>query len=205
MAAEMSTRATAGLRTDQVRIAAIDHPVLTDRRDEAVQGVSARTATGCWNEHRIGGVAVMPGTAHLEVRPRGGDGAGRPPRRRRRGGAGRLSFLEPLAVPDGATARYRVTMDADGDFQILGGPGRPLAEFRGRWVERGDPAAVDVEAIRARCRPVLGEPPDRGGDLRRRWDACARRTPGRARTWRSSRRRPRPPRTWTAGCFTRRS
>lgn len=155
MAAEIATRATAHLRPDQIGTVTLKHPVLTGRRGEdTVYGVLGPDSHWVLEEHRIGGVAVMPGTAHLEcaraaltyLAPGPGDGAVVE--------LSELSFLEPLAVPDGGTTQYRVTRDEDGDFQIQDGPGRMLAEFRGRWVERHDPPAVDVAAIRDRCRPV---------------------------------------------------
>lgn len=156
MAAEIATRATAHLRPDQSANAAINHPVLTGRREESIFGVVGPDSHWVLDEHRIGGVAVMPGTAHLEcalaavtylVPKPGGDAVVE---------LSELSFLEPLAVPDGGTTRYRVTKDEDGDFQVQDGSGHMLAEFRGRWVERQEPEPVDVGEIRARCRPVAG-------------------------------------------------
>jgi acyl transferase domain-containing protein/acyl carrier protein len=181
MAAEIATRATAHLRPDQSANAPINHPVLTARREEMIQGVIGPDSHWVLDEHRIGGVSVMPGTAHLEcaraavsylVQNPGGDAVVE---------LSELSFLEPLGVPDGGTARYRVTMDEDGDFQIQDGPGRMLAEYRGRWVEPRESAAVDVNAIKSRCRLVpAGRPVSEGHrtgvvTYGTRWD-CLRET-----------------------------
>jgi phthiocerol/phenolphthiocerol synthesis type-I polyketide synthase E len=156
MAAEMSTRATAGIRADQSPIASIAHPILTSRRDESVVGVVGPESHWVLDEHRIGGVSVMPGTAHLECARAALTSLVASPGDEAVVEIDELSFLEPLAVPDGGVARYRVTRDADGDFQIQDGTGRMLAEFRARWVDRQDPPVVDVAAIRERCRPVTG-------------------------------------------------
>lgn len=156
MAAEISTRATATLRPHALLSAALAHPVLTARREESVHGVIGPDSHWVLDEHRIGGVSVMPGTAHLECARAAVTALVASPAERAVVELRELSFLQPLAVPDGGTTRYSVTRDGDGDFQVQDGSGRLLAEFRGGWVERQEPAPVDVAAIRARCRPVSG-------------------------------------------------
>jgi len=181
MAAEVSARGIASLRPEESTNAPTQHPIVTTRREETLQGEVGPESHWVLDEHRIGGVAVMPGTAHLDcaraavsylVPSPGGDMVVE---------LSELSFLEPLGVPDGTTARYRVTRDEDGDFQIQDGPGRMLAEFRGGWVERRESAAVDVEAIKSRCRLApAGRPVSEGHrtgvvTYGTRWD-CLRET-----------------------------
>ncbi|MEJ3749166.1 beta-ketoacyl synthase N-terminal-like domain-containing protein [Actinomycetes bacterium KLBMP 9797] len=170
MAAEVATRATALVRASESALATLTHPILTGRRDDTLSGVVGPDSHWVLDEHRIGGVAVLPGTAHLDCAREAvshlvpSDGLVE---------LRELSFLEPLAVPDGTTGRYRVVQDADGDFRILSGDGRVHAEFRGGCVAAGEPSTVDVAAIRARCRPVHGTRRSTVVSYGDRWD-CLR-------------------------------
>ena len=173
MAAETSTRAIATLRADEVMVATVGHPILTARREESIHGVVGPDSHWVLDEHRIGGIPVMPGTAHLECAreavtylvPNSVDHAVVE--------LSELSFLEPLAVSDGSTTRYQVVTDNDGDFRILNGRGRVLAEFRGRWVDDPNPTKVDIAEIRARCRPASENRRSSVVDYGARWD-CLR-------------------------------
>jgi acyl carrier protein len=157
---------------------ALDHPILTGRGDGWVHGTIGPDSHWVLDEHRIGGVAVVPGTAHLEcareavARLLPGPGAGGPVELRD------VSFLEPLAVPDGTTCRYRVDLGADGEFHIASGQGedrRVHAEFHGTWAEPDTSSPVDVAAIRARCRPRSGSHRTGVVSYGSRWD-CLRET-----------------------------
>jgi acyl transferase domain-containing protein/acyl carrier protein len=108
---------------------AVDHPLL-ERVEVAEDGEAVYTAelspARHWvlDEHRIGGVAVLPGTTYLELARAAFQ---------HRGGPGPVElldvdFLAPLAVPDGESRRLRLLL-GPGDrpeFRILSQPsGRP--------------------------------------------------------------------------------
>ncbi|MFL6128579.1 MAG: SDR family NAD(P)-dependent oxidoreductase [Mycobacteriales bacterium] len=126
----------------------LDHPLLTGRRPDGTC-VGTLSAAGSWvlDEHRIAGVPVLPGTAHLEcLRAAGGSG-----------GTGTVelrdvAFVAPLSVPDGAEAELRVEPLGGGGFRLVTGT---VLHSRGsaRPVRADEPPAVDLAAIRSRCRP----------------------------------------------------
>ncbi|MFI7282045.1 SDR family NAD(P)-dependent oxidoreductase [Micromonospora chersina] len=103
----------------------VDHPVLTTKvagpEGTVLHGLVSAATHWLLDEHRIGGVPVVPGTAHLEsVRaavtaalPAPGPDAAVELRD--------VVFLEPFSVPDGTVAQYRVelTPAEDGvDFTV---------------------------------------------------------------------------------------
>jgi acyl transferase domain-containing protein len=176
MAAEMSARATAQLRPAAAPVAALDHPVLTGRRDEAVYGTIGPDSHWVLDQHRIGGVAVMPGTAHIECAREAVTHLLPAPEKSALMELREVSFLEPLTVPDGGASRYQVVLAEDGDFQITSETGaerRVHAEFRVRWVEPEPVPAVNVAAVRERCRPVSGSRRSSVVTYGSRWD-CLR-------------------------------
>ncbi|MFF0370069.1 SDR family NAD(P)-dependent oxidoreductase [Micromonospora sp. NPDC005087] len=151
----VETAAPAGFRAagrDTVT-SPVDHPVLTTKvtgpAETVLHGLVSASTHWLLDEHRIGGVPVVPGTAHLEsVRaavasalPAPGPGAAVELRD--------VVFLEPFAVPDGTVAQYRVELtradDGGTDFAVrsLAG-GRLRTHVRGAagWTDEPAPPAV---------------------------------------------------------------
>ncbi|SIM62595.1 type I polyketide synthase [Micromonospora cremea] len=147
----VETAAPAGFRAagrDTVT-SAVDHPVLTTKvtgpAETVLHGLVSASTHWLLDEHRIGGVPVVPGTAHLEsVRaavavalPAPGPGAAVELRD--------VVFLEPFAVPDGTVAQYRVELtpadDGGTDFAV-----RSLADGRLRTHVRGAAGWTDEPA-----------------------------------------------------------
>ncbi|TDV43151.1 type I polyketide synthase [Actinophytocola oryzae] len=163
MAAE--TAAPAGFRalTQEGAARALDHPVLT----AVVEGAAHTVARGLvsasthWllDEHRIGGVPVVPGTGHLEC-ARAATAAIMP------GPVGAalelrdMAFLEPFAVPEGGLAQYQVvasTVDEELELEIqsvAAGVTRTHARGSAGWTTDEPAADLDVNGIIARCRRV---------------------------------------------------
>ncbi|MEU8188791.1 SDR family NAD(P)-dependent oxidoreductase, partial [Micromonospora carbonacea] len=164
MAAEST--APAGFRAvarDAVT-ATVDHPVLTTRvtgpEGTVLHGLVSAATHWLLDEHRIGGVPVVPGTAHLEsvraavaaaVAAPGPDAAVE---------LRDVVFLEPFSVPDGTTAQYRVALTAaeDGATEFVvqslaAGVLRTHVRGAAGWTTEPAPA-VDVAAVAARSRRV---------------------------------------------------
>ncbi|MFC0506980.1 type I polyketide synthase [Micromonospora costi] len=134
----------------------VDHPVLTTRvtgpDGTVVHGLVSAATHWVLDEHRIGGVPVVPGTAHLEsVRAAVAAAVPAP--------AGDavvelrdVVFLEPFAVPDGTVAQYRVelTPTEDGvDFAVRSlAAGQERTHVRGAagWTVEPAPPAREVAA-----------------------------------------------------------
>ncbi|WP_328853115.1 SDR family NAD(P)-dependent oxidoreductase [Micromonospora globbae] len=132
----------------------VDHPVLTTRvtgpEGTVLHGLVSATTHWVLDEHRIGGVPVVPGTAHLEsVRaavvaalPAPGPDAAVELRD--------VVFLEPFAVPEGAIAQYRVELtptDDGTDFAVrslAGGQLRTHVRGAAGWVDEPAPPAREV-------------------------------------------------------------
>jgi acyl carrier protein len=144
----------------------VNHPVLTTRAGTQCHGVVSSATHWVLDEHRIGGVPVVPGTGHLEtvraavvaVLPSpGGDHVVE---------LRDVVFLEPFSVPEGTVAEYRVALGEaaeDGtDFEVTGSAGgRTRTHVRGTagWtrVEATTPTTVDIAAVRERCTPLDAE------------------------------------------------
>ncbi len=139
----------------------VDHPLITARYDGDgdVLGWCSGTisASTHWvlDDHRIGGVPVLPGTGLLEaVRCAAQAVAPRP---------GRVielrdvAFIEPLSVPDGVSAELRVafTPDADGlSFEVTSmtrGAFRTHAQGSVGWLDEPPARQADLAAIAERC------------------------------------------------------
>ncbi|MGR6319144.1 SDR family NAD(P)-dependent oxidoreductase [Micromonospora soli] len=137
----------------------VDHPVLTTKvagpDGTVLHGLVSASTHWLLDEHRIGGVPVVPGTAHLEsVRaavvaalPSPGPDAAVELRD--------VVFLEPFSVPDGTVAQYRVelTPTDDGvDFTVASlAVGQLRTHVRGAagWtVEPAPPAGTPTVAGR---------------------------------------------------------
>ncbi|WP_229402068.1 type I polyketide synthase [Micromonospora okii] len=144
---------------------AVDHPVLatkvTGPEGTVLHGLVSAATHWLLDEHRIGGVPVVPGTAHLEsVRaavaaavPAPGPDAAVELRD--------VVFLEPFAVPEGAVAQYRVTLTAaeDGGTEFVvqsltAGVTRTHVRGAAGWTVEPTPPPVDVAAVAARSRRV---------------------------------------------------
>ncbi|MFG2104547.1 SDR family NAD(P)-dependent oxidoreductase [Micromonospora echinaurantiaca] len=156
----VETNAPAGFRAagrDTVTTP-VEHPVLTTKvtgpDGTVLHGLVSATTHWLLDEHRIGGVPVVPGTAHLEsVRaavaaalPAPAEGACVELRD--------VVFLEPFSVPDGTVAQYRVelTPSEDGaDFAV-----RSLAAGQTRTHVRGSAGWTVEPAPPARQPAVAG-------------------------------------------------
>lgn len=150
---------------------AVSHPLLTSRRGDGrggtvCSGVISARSHWVLAEHRIAGVPVLPGTAHIEaVRQAVVEAVPAP--RQAPGPVVTLrdvTFLAPMNVPDGASAQLEValTPTADGaDFSLtsrLDGTARLHTRGAAGWADPGPPATVDIPVLRARLRPVeVGE------------------------------------------------
>ncbi|WP_412538008.1 beta-ketoacyl synthase N-terminal-like domain-containing protein [Longispora sp. K20-0274] len=123
------------------------------------------------DEHRIAGVPVVPGTAHLEF-VRGALAAGAPADHVVQ--LRDVAFLEPMSVPDGETAEYRVEL-VDDEFRVIGRrAGKDTTHVTGTGGTVPAPAAhLDVPGIRARTRRITRPEGDRVSLLSfgPRWDS----------------------------------
>jgi phthiocerol/phenolphthiocerol synthesis type-I polyketide synthase E len=164
MAAEIEAPAAFRDLQRGTRQEAIGHPLLDVARvgDEGHQVTCVTTvaADTHWilDEHRIAGVPVMPGTGYLEMVRAAFARAqtGRPVELHD------VVFLAPLAVPDGTSCEIRVVLDDavdGGEFRVESRAGevrREHARGYARWAAGARPAAVDLDAVRARC-PAVDE------------------------------------------------
>ncbi|MPZ79311.1 MAG: SDR family oxidoreductase [Actinophytocola sp.] len=171
MAAETAAPAAFRALTHDGTSRSLDHPVLTtvtETRTESAEHTVARglvSAGTHWllDEHRIGGVPVVPGTAHLEC-ARAATAAilPGPP-----GGAVELrdvAFLEPFSVPDGTLAQYQVVTSrsegsADDGLEleiqsVAAGATRTHVRGSAGWTTEAPGADLDVNGIIARCRRI---------------------------------------------------
>ncbi|MFC0032420.1 SDR family NAD(P)-dependent oxidoreductase [Micromonospora chaiyaphumensis] len=105
--------------------APVDHPVLTTRvtgpDGTVLHGLVSAGTHWLLDEHRIGGVPVVPGTAHLESVRAAVTAALPAPAPDAAVELRDVVFLEPFSVPDGTVAQYRVelTPSEDGvDFTV---------------------------------------------------------------------------------------
>ncbi|TDP89069.1 type I polyketide synthase [Labedaea rhizosphaerae] len=151
MAAEVSAPSTVRSVREQA-LGPVEHPILTTRTASGCHGVVSAASHWVLDEHRIDGVPVVPGTAHLET-VRAAVAAVLPAP-----GADHVVelrdvvFLEPFAVPEGATAEYRVEFDGP-EFTVTSrSAGVSKTHVRGTagWVPDTTPSTVDIAAIAAR-------------------------------------------------------
>jgi acyl transferase domain-containing protein/acyl carrier protein len=163
MAAETAAPAAFRALTHDGASRSLDHPVLTTVVEGAehtvVRGLVSAGTHWLLDEHRIGGVPVVPGTAHLEC-ARAATAAVLP------GPAGAalelrdVAFLEPFAVPDGTLAQYQVVATtADGELElevqsVAAGTTRTHVRGSAGWTADAPGADLDVNGIIARCRRI---------------------------------------------------
>ena len=145
------------------KLIAVDHPMLTRRYagEGDNPGWSAGTLSPAthWvlNDHRIAGLPVLPGTGHLEAVRRAVEEVYPAPSPRHVVELRDVVFVEPMSVPEGASAELRVvlTNGAEGiEFQAVslsGGVRRVHAQGTAAWVDPGPAPVVDIDEIRARC------------------------------------------------------
>ncbi|HWM01615.1 MAG TPA: SDR family NAD(P)-dependent oxidoreductase [Actinophytocola sp.] len=140
------------------RTSAVDHPVLTTRHagvdgPDWCSGIVSPGTHWFLDEHRTEGVAIVPGTAHLESlrQALAATVAAQP---------GRVVelrdvvFAEPMPVADDGSAEIRVRFDAAGLAEVTsvaGGISRLHARGSASWVEPDPPRKVDLDEVRARC------------------------------------------------------
>ncbi|MGK5739883.1 SDR family NAD(P)-dependent oxidoreductase [Micromonospora sp. URMC 103] len=152
----VETDAPAGFRAAgrDTTTTAVDHPVLTTHvsgpEGTVLHGLVSAATHWVLDEHRIGGVPVVPGTAHLESVRAAVAAAVPAPAPDAVVELRDVVFLEPFAVPDGAVAQYRVelTPTEDGvDFTVrslAGGQSRTHVRGAAGWSVEPAPAAVEV-------------------------------------------------------------
>ncbi|MBB5958242.1 acyl transferase domain-containing protein/acyl carrier protein [Saccharothrix tamanrassetensis] len=131
----------------------VDHPLLGSRGESACWGVISPESQWLLDEHRIAGVGVVPGTGHLENAratvarcvPAPDDDAVVE--------LTDVAFLEPLSVPDGSAAEYRVGLDGT-EFTVTSlrdGVRREHVRGSGGWTRPSTVDALDLDAVKARC------------------------------------------------------
>jgi NAD(P)-dependent dehydrogenase (short-subunit alcohol dehydrogenase family)/acyl carrier protein len=134
------------------------HPLVTEIRrgmDGTTTGIGTLHPTH-WvlDEHRIGGVPVLPGTAQLEaIRATAAAGVDGPVE------LTDVLFVEPLQVPDGSTAELRVAIGprTDGSAQAtLTSGATTYCRATVAW-PTPERTRLDLDTVRARCtaRPEL--------------------------------------------------
>lgn len=163
MAAEVAAPSAFRALQRGERLRSLVHPVLTGMSTEEVEGplwcrgVVSPASHWVLADHRILGVPVLPGTAYLELVRAALAAAVDPPSGHHLAELRDVVFVEPLAVPDGASAELRVVLGpgVDGlDFEVVsmaGGASRAHARGTVAWSEPRPAAPADVAAIRARC------------------------------------------------------
>lgn len=140
--------------------APMDHPILThvhhpeDGSTSWCSGIVSPKRHWLLDEHRVSGLAVMPGFGHLEaVRaaavvclPRTGETAVLRLRD--------IAFVKPLALPDDGAAELQVRFTASGDFtvsSVVRGQTSVHAQGNAAWEAAPPVAAHDPQAVLARC------------------------------------------------------
>jgi len=171
MAAEAGTgepTAGAGEPTAGTGGEPIGHPILGTRlvgQDGLVTCAGTVSPDTQWllDEHRVAGVPVLPGTAHLELAGTAVRTAAPPDGRAME--LRDVTFDQPLAVTTGGVAEVRVQVaPGPGDtaqFQVRSGAGetgRVHARGSAGWVDPGPPPRHDLAVIQDRCPPA--EPAD---------------------------------------------
>jgi acyl transferase domain-containing protein/aryl carrier-like protein len=180
-AAELARRIRLGIEEGE----AVEHPVFAERhtrRDGAVELNGSLDARHDWvvDEHRVNGVAVLPGTGHLDlllsaVALAGLDGAG----------IRDVVLFDPLVVADDATVSVRVTVaepDARGlrtvRLESDRGHGHAWHVHSEAEVAPGAAARprqpIDLAAVENRCGLDGPDPlasPRRHAQLGSRWDS----------------------------------
>jgi len=150
----MLAEAVAWPASQPERRSRLDHPLLTacvsSGGSHRCYGKVSASSHWVLDEHRIGGVPVLPGTAHLEAVRAAVSHADQAAS----AGSGvvlrDVVFLEPLRVPD--AAELSVQFDGE-DFRLTSG-GRTFSVGSASTGEPGPGQTVDLAAIRARCRPA---------------------------------------------------
>ncbi|SCL28072.1 Acyl transferase domain-containing protein [Micromonospora pallida] len=142
----------------------VDHPVLTTRvttgTETVLHGLVSATTHWLLDEHRIGGVPVVPGTAHLEAVRAAVVAAVPAPAGDALVELRDVVFLEPFSVPDGTVAQYRVELtgtDEGVDFAVRSlAAGELRTHVRGSagWTTEPAPAARDLAPVTAACRRI---------------------------------------------------
>ncbi|TDC38952.1 SDR family NAD(P)-dependent oxidoreductase [Micromonospora sp. 15K316] len=132
----------------------VDHPVLTTRvtgpDGTVLHGLVSAATHWLLDEHRIGGVPVVPGTAHLESVRAAVAAAVPAPAAEAVVELRDVVFLEPFAVPDGTLAQYRVELTPTGegvDFTVrslAGGQSRTHVHGSAAWTTEPAPPAREA-------------------------------------------------------------
>jgi acyl carrier protein len=141
----------------------LDHPVLTTvveaGEHTVARGLVSAGTHWLLDEHRIGGVPVVPGTGHLEC-ARAATAAILPAPAGAALELRDMAFLEPFAVPDGALAQYQVvTTPSDDGLEleiqsVAAGVTRSHVRGSAGWTADAPGADLDVNGVIARCRRV---------------------------------------------------
>ncbi|PZF95305.1 type I polyketide synthase, partial [Micromonospora deserti] len=156
----VETAAPAGFRAAgrDTATTPVDHPVLTTKvtgpEGTVLHGLVSAATHWLLDEHRIGGVPVVPGTAHLESVRAAVAAVVPAPTADAAVELRDVVFLEPFSVPDGTVAQYRVELtDTDDgvDFMV-----RSLAAGQLRTHVRGAAGWTAEPATAARELTVAG-------------------------------------------------
>ncbi|AWW42204.1 type I polyketide synthase [Streptomyces cadmiisoli] len=166
---DASGAATASAAAGRSGAVPITHPVLTELvpasgGDPAYcRGTVSAAQHWLLDEHRIGGVPVVPGTGQLEL-VRAAVAAWRPaPDGESELELSDVAFTEPITVADGTRTEVRVALrpDADGvEFTVSSVHGETVrTHTRGHaaWVRPDSTAPLDLAAVRGRCAESAAE------------------------------------------------
>ncbi|GGS45867.1 hypothetical protein GCM10010156_00640 [Planobispora rosea] len=142
----------------------VDHPVVRGRTRDRASGPLAADTHWVLDEHRIGGVPVLPATGQLEcaraafaaVVPAPGEGHAVELRD--------VVFLAPLAVPDGTTTELTVAFTDGSAFEVRAGE-RLHTQGAAAWVRPAPAPAVDVAALKAAMTPETAQDDEYTGVL----------------------------------------
>jgi acyl transferase domain-containing protein len=151
---------------------AVDHPMLTSRRDTddgrvVLRGLLSPATSWILAEHRVDGIPALPGTAYLELAVTALREAVPPPPGEPAIELEDVTFTTPLIVPPEGSVELEVTVtpgpDGSGSttFQVASwSGGTTLVHARGsaRWVDAGPAPRHDLAAVRARCVPAADRP-----------------------------------------------
>jgi len=164
MAAEVA--APAGFRALQRgdRVSPIDHPLLSERHDDEngvpkwCGGVVSADTHWVLDEHRIPPVAVMPGTGYVEMAGVAMAAVLGQTDDRHAIELRDLAFVEPLLVPDGASAAIRVELLDEAELRefrvtsrVEGQQERVHARGSAARIPLTAAPTVDLSEIQARC------------------------------------------------------
>ncbi|MFD1935084.1 SDR family NAD(P)-dependent oxidoreductase [Nonomuraea mangrovi] len=142
----------------------VDHPVVRSRTHDRASGPLAADTHWVLDEHRIGGVPVLPATGQLECARAAFAAVVPAPDEGHAVELRDVVFLEPLAVPDDTTTELVVAFAGGSAFEVRAGE-RLHTQGAAAWVRPAPAAAVDVAALKAGMTPEAEQDGEYAGVL----------------------------------------